>query len=293
MDSRTGARRAVRPGLFLLATAFSVLGLISTYLYFVHTTTGQFIDESALVEAAVPRQKIGTQVSYFLDLLPIISLVTGVVVVLFVTIWRRRWLASAIAILAMGAANASTQLFKTMLPERPDQGIATLNFNSLPSGHSTLAASAAVGVFLVVSPRWRPFAAFIGASFAILSGTSTLINQWHRPADVLAAYLMVAAWACLAGWLIMRWGGSWNIWQGYSAHWASSRLWPLLSALFGVAAAVVSCVLLSRLNSPGAQSSTDYFFSGVALIVIAGYLLTVAGTLLFSFEARRRPLIVD
>ncbi|AJT43055.1 PA-phosphatase [Psychromicrobium lacuslunae] len=273
-----------------MAAAFAVLGVIGTYLYFVHTTTGQYIDESALVEAAVPREKIGLQVSYFLDLLPIISVVIGLVVILFVTIFRKRWLASGIAILAMAGANLSTQLFKSALPVRPDQGIATLNFNSLPSGHSTLAASAAAAVFLVVSPRWRPFAAFIGGSFAILSGSSTLINQWHRPADVLAAYLVVAAWTCIAGWLILRSGRSWNVWQGYSAHWASSRLWPLLSALLGVAAAVLATIVLGRLATPGTQSSTDYFFSGVAMIVIAGYLLTVAGILLFSFAARRPRL---
>lgn len=282
-------QRTAKPGLFFLAAALSVLGVIGVYLYFVHTTTGQFIDESALVEAAVPRQKIGLQVSYFLDLLPIISVAIGLIVIFFVTIFRKRWLASGIALLAMAGANLSTQLFKTLLPVRPDQGIATLNFNSLPSGHSTLAASAAAAVFLVVSPRWRPFAAFIGGSFAILSGSSTLINQWHRPADVLAAYLVVTAWACIAGWFILRWGRSWNVWDGYAGHWASSRFWPLISAILGVAAAVVSIIVLGRLSAPGAQSSTDYFFSGVAMIVIAGYLLTVAGILLFSFETRRYP----
>nr|WP_218847252.1 phosphatase PAP2 family protein [Psychromicrobium silvestre] len=287
---KAGQEQRSHPGLFFLAAALSGLGLIGTYLFFVQTTTGQYIDESALVEATAPHAAVGVQVSYFLDLLPIISVAIGVVTVLFVSLWRRRWRAAGIAILAMAAANATTQLFKIALPERPDQGVATLNFNSLPSGHSTLAASAAAAVFLVCSPRWRPFAAFAGGSFAIISGISTFINQWHRPADVLAAYLVVALWSSLAGWAIMRQGRAWNVWQGYGSHWASSRLWPLLAALLGVAAGIFATVVLGKLSASGAQSTSDYFFSGIALIVISGYLLTVAGVLLFGFEARRAKL---
>ncbi|MET1020696.1 MAG: hypothetical protein ABWX69_00660, partial [Arthrobacter sp.] len=37
--------------LFLLATLGSLAALAATYYFFVRTTTGQFIDESALVEA--------------------------------------------------------------------------------------------------------------------------------------------------------------------------------------------------------------------------------------------------
>src|SRR6476660_4820664 len=60
-------------------------------------------------------------------------------------------------------------------------------------GHTTLTASAAAAVFLMVSPRWRPLAGFLGGSFAVATGVSTLINQWHRPADVVAAFLVVGA----------------------------------------------------------------------------------------------------
>jgi hypothetical protein len=37
--------------MFAFATLACIVGLIATYYYFVQTTTGQFIDESALVEA--------------------------------------------------------------------------------------------------------------------------------------------------------------------------------------------------------------------------------------------------
>jgi hypothetical protein len=40
---------------------------------------------------------------------------------------------------------------------------------------------------------------------------------------------------------------------------------------------------------PGQEgSTTNYFWAGISLIVIAGYLATVATTALFAYAARRR-----
>ena len=143
LPGRTGARVAAWP--FLTAALISLAGLILSYRFFVKTTTGQFIDESALVEAEVARERIGTQTAQMLDLLPLTSVVIATLMVLFVTLARRRWKAAGIAIVAMAGANLSTQLIKALLPDRPDLGVNTLTLNSLPSGHSTLAASAAAG----------------------------------------------------------------------------------------------------------------------------------------------------
>lgn len=282
-------RFPLHPGMFFLTSALAVLGLISTYLYFVRTTTGQYIDESALVEAPAAQRWVGKQTAQFLDILPVSSVALGGIVLLLVTIWRRRWLAAGIAVVAMVGANVSTQLLKAGLPDRPERGVTTLDFNSLPSGHSTLAASSAAAVFLVVSPRWRPFAAFAGASYAIFSGLSLLINQWHRPADVLAAYLMVGAWTALAGWAILRSGKKWNQWDALAGGWGASKLWPSISVLLGIVAAAVAVYELRELNNPGAISGSNYFLAGTAMIVIAGYLISVAGVLLFSLGSRRRP----
>lgn len=281
-------RFPLHPGLFVLTAALAVLGLISTYLYFVRTTTGQYIDESALVEAPAAQRWVGKQTAQFLDILPVSSVVLGGVVLLLVTLWRRRWLGAVIAVVAMVGANLSTQVLKAALPDRPDRGVTTLDFNSLPSGHTTLAASAAAAVFLVASPRWRPMAAFLGASYAIFSGFSLLINQWHRPADVLAAYLMVGAWAALAGWVILRTGRSWNQENPADRPRSASALWPVLSVLLSLAATAVAVFQLRQLNTPGTVSTSNYFLAGTALIVIAGYLISVAGVLLFSLETRRR-----
>ncbi|MDD1476665.1 phosphatase PAP2 family protein [Arthrobacter sp. H16F315] len=276
--------------LFLLAVLGSMAALAATYYFFVRTTTGQFIDESALVEAGEIHGAAGKAATRLLDWLPALSLLIATVVVLVVTVLKRRWAAAGIAVAACVGANVATQVLKSIVPVRPFRGIETLELNSLPSGHTTLAASAAAAVFLMVSPRWRPLAGFLGGSFAVATGVSTLINQWHRPADVVAAFLVVAVFMLPAGWLIIRNGPRWNVWDGYGTFWASSRLWLALPALAGfAAAAVASYSLLKIAPGPGQENSTThYFWAGTSLIVISGYLATVAGVWLFGHAARRR-----
>lgn len=287
---RTPARPAPGSGfLFTLATLACIAGLVATYHYFVQTTTGQFIDESALVEAVDIHGPAGKASTRFLDLLPTISLVMAAVVVLFVTVIRKHWAEAGIAVSACIAANIATQVLKDLLPARPDKGVVTLELNSLPSGHTTLAASAAAAVFLMASPRWRPMAGFVGGTFAIASGVSTLINQWHRPADVVAAFLLVGAFMIPAGWLILR-RGTWIAWEGFNRHIGSARVWLVLPVLIGLVSAVVAVYSLIRI-APGPwqeTSTTNYFWAGISLIVIAGYLATVAITSLFAYAARRR-----
>lgn len=291
----SGRAPAARQGrdsgfLFLLATLASMAALAGTYYFFVRTTTGQFIDESALVEAVQMRGTAGKAATEFLDWLPALSLLIATVVVLIVTVLKRRWTAAGIAVAACVGANMATQILKAVVPDRPYRGIETLELNSLPSGHTTLAASAAAAVFLMASPRWRPLAGFLGGTFAVATGVSTLINQWHRPADVVAAFLVVAVFMLPAGWLVIRTGPRWNEWDGYGKHWASAQLWLMLPLLAGLAAAAVAGYsLLGVAAGPGLPgSTTHYFWAGTALIVITGYLATVTGVWLFGHAARRR-----
>lgn len=288
--SAQGRKPGIGTGLlFGLGTLASVLGLVVTYYFFVRTTMGQFIDESALVEATELSGSAGRASTKFLDMLPILSLAIAIIVVLFVTVARRRWTAAGIAVAACIAANLATQVLKFFIPDRPDRGVQTLELNSLPSGHTTLAASAATAVFLMVSPRWRPLAAFLGSTFAVATGVSTLINQWHRPSDVVAAFLVVGAVMLPAGWLILRGGSDWNVWKGYGEHWAASRFWVWLTAIALLLAAVVAGYsLLQVMPGLSADSTVDYFWAGTAFIVVAGYLSALGGTWLFGLAARKR-----
>jgi hypothetical protein len=98
----------------------------------------------------------------------------------------------------MGGANLSTQVLKHVVLDRPRLGLAVFDENTLPSGHTTAAASASAALVFVVPPRARPWAALLGAGYTAATGISTLVGRWHRPSDVAAAVLVVLAWSALA-----------------------------------------------------------------------------------------------
>ena len=75
LSQRAANHPAGTPGrgtgfLFLLATLGSMAALAATYYFFVRTTTGQFIDESALVEAVEIHGTAGKAANKLLDWLP-------------------------------------------------------------------------------------------------------------------------------------------------------------------------------------------------------------------------------
>src|SRR5699024_6823600 len=110
------------------------------------------------------------------------------------------------------AANLTTQMLKTALP-RPDfaNGVPDYTGNSLPSGHATVATAAFVAGFLLVVPRGRSPVALIGAIFSATVGVGTFLAGWHRPADMVAAYLGVGIWTVIGGFVIFRVSKQWNV----------------------------------------------------------------------------------
>lgn len=283
---------AANPLPFLASAVLCVAALAGVYGFFVRTTFGQLVDEAALREATLHQTRISIGLQEFLDLLPFISVVIAAAVIIFVTLVRRRWAAAIVSAVAMIGANLTTQLLKDAL-ERPELGVQTLATNSLPSGHTTLAASAAAAVLLVVAPRWRPFTAAVGGSYAVLCGAATLVNLWHRPSDVMAAFLVVGAWTALAGWIVLRTGTAWNVWTGFGDHWTGSAFWPA-TALFLSACAGMAAVLLVMISGPSMTTPASaervplLYAAGLAMIAALGYLLTALGSWLIARAARLR-----
>jgi hypothetical protein len=290
----TGPDRAARsPLLFVLAAVACAVALGWTYWAFVRTTTGQFADESAWREAGVAAPDTQLPFLRFLDTLPAISVVLAAAAILFVALHRRRYGAAAMAVAVIVASNLTTQLLKNVVFDRPDRGVATLDFNSLPSGHTTLAASAAAAVFVIATPRWRPAAAALGGAYSVLAGAATFINLWHRPADVVAALLVVGTWTLLGGLVIMRKGGNWNNWEGFGAYWASSRAWLVLCWVLGLGGLVVCGVLYLSVQAigpapdPGTASVPLFFWWGLLWIIGVGFTLAAAAGWLFAAQAGR------
>lgn len=273
MTMRPAALRALP---FLWGALGAAALFVGVYLFFVRSYIGQIIDERSFAGANAWKGDLIEFAHSFLNALPAAAVVVGAIVALVIVIVRRNWLVFAIAAGAAIAANVSTQVLKYSVLSRPAKGVDTGLSNSLPSGHTAVAASAALLVFLVTAPRYRPLAAVLGSIFTIAAGASTLVEQWHRPSDVIAGMLVVAFWACIAGLLLAGLG------LRPADPPVRSKLWALvwIAGACGIVAAVALVVTYTS-----TQNGTEHLFiayaGGVSAIATTGFALAVVGNRLY------------
>jgi membrane-associated phospholipid phosphatase len=144
------------------------------------------------------RYDLANAVTDLVNPLPFVAILTAVVGAGLLGRRRRETLA-AVAIVA--GANLSTQVIKHLLEHERYQwalGMHQPAPDSFPSGHTTAAASLAVALVLVLSPRLRPLAAAVGALFTLAVGTGLVVIEAHFPSDVLGGLLVVASWTFAA-----------------------------------------------------------------------------------------------
>lgn len=190
-----------RVGSAVLGLLMCVAGVAGTWLtwqYFVGTETGQRIDDVAYRGAEIGQTTLWKAAEPVLDVVSVPFIVVVLGTAALIAIMRRRWLLALEVTVLVGGANLTTQALKRVVLDRPDladtQGTIT---NSLPSGHTTVAASVAAALVLVVPRQARPVVAVLAAGYAAGTGVATMIGQWHRPSDVVAALTVVMAWAGL------------------------------------------------------------------------------------------------
>ena len=178
----------------VMALLFLGLSLYGAFVFFIYTATGQQVDEQAYTEYAHQFKSYRGPTLTALDSLPTIVGVIAVLGLVAVLIWKHRFLPSLIGVLAAAAAVTSTYLLKHYLIVKPDLGVQEALSNSAPSGHTTFAAAAGAALFLAAPRFLRPTVALCAALATCLTGASTIINGWHRPADVVTAILVTAIW---------------------------------------------------------------------------------------------------
>ncbi|MER5458282.1 phosphatase PAP2 family protein [Micromonospora sp. NPDC002389] len=182
-----------------------VAAFIAVWRLALYTGLGQWIDTVALTGNRIGRDHIQEPVDHILNAMSVVSLLAVTITIGFIALIRGRIALAVAATALIAGANVTTQLLKYGLA-RPDYGIDPERAyvgNSLPSGHTTVAASVAVALVLVLPPRVRALGAVIGAAYAAAAGVATLSAGWHRPSDAAAAYLVVGVWAALAGLLLL------------------------------------------------------------------------------------------
>lgn len=254
------------PAAFVASAVVMVFTLATVYAFFVRTLAGQRIDELAFDGAELGQRTLEPFTLTLLDTLPTVAVGIAAILAIMVCVVWRNWFTLAAAVAAALAANISTQILKAFVLTRPDLGVDGYAFNSLPSGHTTVAASAALVVFLVSSRRSRLPVAFIGATFTVVAGIATLTNQWHRPSDVLAGLIVVAFWGCVAGGILVRRQ------TVDSATAGSPRTGPLLWVAVPCTFITIVAFLLSYLVVDGDRFDRVVAYAGgVAAVVATGF----------------------
>lgn len=269
------SRPDFRAAPFLWGAAVCAAAFVVVYVVFVRSYVGQVIDERAFDGANAWSGSV--EIAHdLLDILPAVAVVVASVLAIVLVAVRRNWRVLIVALAAAALALISNQMLKYSILDRPDTGVTDGLSNSFPSGHTSLAATAALVVFLLAGPRLRPVAAVLGSLFAVAAGASTLVEQWHRTSDVIASLLLVAFWGCLAGAVLV-----WMRMPG-AQHPVTTRLWPI--TWIAAACALIAAVALVATYT-SAQAGTSHLFvayvGGVAAIVAVGLALAVLANRLF------------
>ncbi|PWU44042.1 PA-phosphatase [Micromonospora globispora] len=272
---RETARGWTAVWLVVLALAQAVAFLV-VWRFGVHTRTGQWLDTVALTGNQIGQDRIDGPVNRMLNAMSVVSLLVATAVIGFIALIRGRKALALTATLLIAGANLSTQLLKHVLT-RPDFGIdpeRAAAGNSLPSGHTAVAASVALALILVLPRTVRALGAFLGVGYAAAAGVATLSAGWHRPSDAVAAFLVVGVWAALAGLLLLATQRERAAVVEADAH----RTAALVLGVGGALAVVASWLALSWLVDLR-DTAADELGHRALLVGYAGSAAGIAGTI--------------
>lgn len=258
--------------------------LLVVWRFAVHTRTGQWLDTVALTGNRIGQDRIDGPVDSLLNAMSVVSLLVATAVIGFIALIRGRKALAVTATLLIAGANVSTQLLKHYLV-RPDFGIdpeRAAAGNSLPSGHTAVAASVAVALILVLPRKLRVLGAFLGAGYAAAAGVATLSAGWHRPSDAVAAFLIVGGWAAVGGLVLLFFQRERAEISPGDAHRLAAGLLGLTGVLALAACGLALTWLTAYSGTPAAELGRRPLFVGYAgsAAGIAGTIAVVAALVL-------------
>ncbi len=164
-----------------------------------HTGAGQRLDERAM-RSVVAERDTELAVLSLLGRVSIGAVLAVSVACVALAIMRGRVRLSIAALVVIAGANLTTQLLKEVVLDRSVLDV--IAPNSLPSGHTTVVASS-VGALLLVSPWALRLPVVVAGAFAVmLTGASTVVAGWHRPADVVAALAVCVGWTAVGSFVV-------------------------------------------------------------------------------------------
>jgi membrane-associated phospholipid phosphatase len=195
--ARATSRSAARSAGLVVALA-AATGTWLAWWAMVTTWPGQRVEDRVFLTADRFQDVVNHLVEPVLLLGSPPWLAAGLVVTCGLGLVRRRWGAASMAAVVILGSNLTTQVIKDGVFYRTGLvGEWNRDINTLPSGHVTVVAAAWAALLFVAPRRWRPLTALAGAVATCAIGLATVADRWHRPSDVVAAVLVVVAWAAL------------------------------------------------------------------------------------------------
>ncbi|MBP6685614.1 MAG: phosphatase PAP2 family protein [Leucobacter sp.] len=226
---------------YLLAVASVLLAVV--YVGAVLTPAGQSFENAALRGADQIDQVEFNEASRALEQITLWSLGVTTLAVGAIGLFRRSLSLAAIAMGIIFVGQVITQALKRFILPRPELVEVTGDYagNSFPSGHTTIAMTVLIALFLVVPYKWRGLAMLLVSPWAFGIGAYTITAKWHRLSDTIGADLVALIVGALASLLLLR--------LGYIER-DDSRPRPRLIFVWGAAIAAVillimGCILAS------------------------------------------------
>jgi membrane-associated phospholipid phosphatase len=231
--------------LLALAGACAVVAVVLQVLA-VRTANGQRLDDAARgnLTPGSPTAVVNAT-SDLLDTISMASLVLlGAGIMAIALLRGRRLLALGAGVVVLGA-NLTTQLLKQEVG-RPDLLPSSLPNGSFPSGHVTVAMSLAMALVLVAPPALRWWAAGVGTAYAIGVGVAVVLLDWHRPSDVLGAYLVTVIWTALVAAALLSAPDAGGLAETHPPHPPGARAAGAVIVALGAAFGVIVGVQAAR-----------------------------------------------
>ncbi len=192
-------------GWLAVLTIAQAAAFVEIWSVFVRRPHGQLLDTLALTGNSIGQNAVNGPVATVLNGLSLVSVAAAAVAIAVIALLRGRVLLALVAVGVIVAAGGMAQVLKQVIT-RPDLGIdpeRAAAGNSLPSGHTAVAAAVAVALVLVLPGPARGIGAVLGAAYTAIVGVATLSAGWHRPSDAVAAMLVVGACASVGGLILL------------------------------------------------------------------------------------------
>ncbi len=273
-------RRSSAPpaaGALLALAGAAALGVAAVYLLAVRTASGRSLDDAARGDLG-PGSRAFDETSDLLDTISVSSLaLLGAAIMGIAFLRARPRLALGAGAIVLGA-NVTTQYLKAAL-DRP--GALGPEAGTYPSGHVTVAMSLAMALVLVSPPALRVAATLVGTAYAVGVGVAVIALDWHRPSDVVGAYLVAVAWAALVAAVLASAPGAGELARRGPAAGRAARagggLAIALSVGFG---ALVAAATQDRIDLVEFAGDRTTFAAAAAASAVAGAALAAALALL-------------